>query len=91
MSVKKIVHERDGGCCIFCGKPVSVYLANSHVISRAYGGLGIVKNIMTNCEDCHRKYDQSILRQGMKAIAIKHMERFYGKFIEDELVFKKGQ
>ena len=91
MDVKRNVYRRDGGCCIFCGRPVSVYHANSHVISRAYGGLGIEQNIMTNCIECHRLYDQSIQRKKMQEIAIKHMIRIYGEFDKENLVFKKGK
>ena len=36
--VRQIVYDRDGGCCIICGKQG---IPNAHYISRAHGGLGV--------------------------------------------------
>lgn len=33
--VKKIVWERDEGCCIICGRPVPMTCANAHYIKRS--------------------------------------------------------
>lgn len=53
--VKKEVWQRDGHRCIACGS--SNASPNAHVVSRAHGGLGVVKNIVTLCPECHRKFD----------------------------------
>lgn len=60
--VKKIVWERDGGCCVICGNSYNV-MPNAHYIPRSKGGLGIEENIFTACtrlteNDCHYKFDE---------------------------------
>ena len=59
---KLIVYERDGGCCIFCGK---IGLPEAHVIPRSHGGLGCPENIITVCRSCHDKLDNSTERKKM--------------------------
>ena len=60
--VKKVVWERDGGCCVICGNNYNV-MPNAHFISRSKGGLGIEENVFTACtrlteNDCHYKFDE---------------------------------
>ena len=54
-SVATTVFERDGRKCIVCGDGRG--LPNSHIVRRSQGGRGVVKNIVTHCLECHRKYD----------------------------------
>lgn len=89
MKVKKEVWERDEHKCIFCGKEVPLFHANSHYIKRSQKGLGIPKNIMTNCDDCHEKYERSSLRKEMKKIARKYFKSKYNDWKEEDLVYKK--
>lgn len=53
-AVKKAVYERDGGCCVICGRPG---LSNMHYVPRSSGGLGIEENVVTACIYCHEAYD----------------------------------
>ena len=87
--VKKEVWERDEHKCIFCGKEVPLFNANSHYIKRSQLGLGIPKNIMTNCDECHDKFDDSIFRKEMQIKAKKHFQSKYENWNEEELVYKK--
>lgn len=56
-SVKKVVWARDGRRCIYCKRYIPMFFANSHFIKRSQGGLGIEKNIVTACPECHDRYD----------------------------------
>lgn len=90
-SVKSIVHERDGGCCILCGEPVYESLANAHIVPRSKGGLGIEQNIITLCPDCHRDYDQSPKRKMIRITIETYIKRFYPEWTEEQMIYKKGK
>lgn len=89
LKTKKEVWERDSHKCIFCGKEVPLSNANSHYIKRSHNGLGIPKNIMTNCDECHSKFDDSVLRKNMIPKARKHFKSIYENWSEEDLVYKK--
>lgn len=84
-AVKIKVYERDGGLCIFCGRPG---LPEAHVISRAHGGLGIEQNIVTACRVCHDRMDNSTERRVYVEYANRYLERIYGDL--GERVYRKG-
>ena len=86
---KKIVWDRDNKRCIFCGKSVPWQLANSHFIKRSHGGLGIQQNIMTNCPECHRKFDDGKERAEMLIYAENYLKSKYRKWCKEELYYKK--
>ena len=88
--VKSKVWERDKHRCIFCGKLVNWELANSHFIKRSHGGLGIEQNILTNCEECHRLFDDSIKREEMYEIAKRYLAMKYENWNEEDLIYKKS-
>lgn len=88
-SVKLTVWERDNHQCIFCKKYVEWNYANSHYIKRSHGGLGIEQNIMTNCDICHKLFEESIHREEMKLFAKKHFMSKYDNWNEDNLIYKK--
>lgn len=87
-TVKMAVFERDNGCCIICGHRG---LPNAHYISRARGGLGIERNIVTLCPQCHNAYDFGNAEQqrACKYIIKEHLTRCYPDFNENDLYFKK--
>lgn len=87
--IKKIVWERDNCRCVFCGKYVDMFFANSHYIKRSHLGLGIPQNLFTACLDCHRKYDDSPERVNMIPIARNHLMSKYDDWNEEMLVYKK--
>ena len=90
--VKNEVWERDGGQCVIC-KTYKNVMPNAHYISRANGGLGIAKNIVTLCTmgGCHYKYDfgtaeqREIIRQKIK----EYLQSKYSDWNEEDLVYKK--
>ena len=88
--VKVKVWARDSGRCIFCGKLVSWNYANSHFIKRSQGGLGVEQNIMTNCQECHHLFDNTIKRNEMLIYAEKYLRSCYQNWNKNDLVFKKG-
>lgn len=86
---KHIVHERDNGCCIFCGKPVSATYSNAHYIPRSKGGLGIEQNIITACMECHFTLDQTVSRPSMLESVKAYLKQFYPEFTDEERKYKK--
>lgn len=89
LKVKKIVWERDNHCCIFCGKHVDLFFANSHYIKRSHNGKGIEENIMTNCQSCHSLFEESQYREKMLVYAKKYFMSKYDYWNEDILIYKK--
>lgn len=86
--VRQEVRERDGNRCIWCGK----YLTSPqicHYISRGCGGLGIPKNLVCGCVECHQKADQGTNTTKYKALMKKYLKRCYIDWKEEELRYKK--
>ena len=88
-STKKIVWERDNHKCMFCGKEVPMTCANSHYIKRSHNGKGIEQNLLTNCIECHNKFDDSIERATMLERAKQYLQTKYENWNEDDLIYKK--
>lgn len=86
-AVKRHVYERDGGRCVLCGSPSGQ--PNAHYISRAQGGLGIERNIVTLCWDCHRQYDQSSERAHIREELRAYLSGLYPDWNETELIYDK--
>ena len=88
--VKQIVWVRDGQKCIFCGKLVPVSCANAHFIPRSAGGLGIEKNILTACPNCHHEQDNGLNTQEYDIKAEQYLRKIYeGCWTKDELIYRK--
>ena len=87
--VKKVVGERDEHACIYCGKYVDVYYANSHYIKRSHLGKGIEQNVVTACPTCHDKYDFKDFDGKMKNYTREYLSRLYDGWNEDDLVYRK--
>ena len=90
MQVKKKVWDRDNHHCIYCGSPYA--MPNAHYISRAHGGLGIEKNVVTLCLKCHHNYDNgrdSNLRELIKRKIEYHLMYHYPNWNKEDLIYKK--
>ena len=85
--VKARVWERDGGCCVYCGSPLAAPVA--HYIARSHGGLGIEENILSLCQNCHRKYDQSTKRNEMRVFFRDYLQSKYPEWNESNLTYKR--
>lgn len=85
--VKKAVWIRDNGRCVFCGRLGN---PNAHYVSRAKGGLGVEQNILTLCNDCHRRYDQTTDRKALKEFFTAYLKSQYVDWDENKLYYKKG-
>jgi 5-methylcytosine-specific restriction endonuclease McrA len=85
-AVKQAVWERDGGRCILCGKQGNPWC---HYISRAQGGLGIEQNIVTLCDKCHRRFDQSADRAALKDALANYLRSKYLGWDEKNLIYRK--
>ena len=94
--VKKVVFERDNGCCVICGNSYNV-MPNAHFISRARGGLGVEENIVTLCTNltnnkCHYKYDNgtSKEREEIGEMIESYLKSIYPNWNKEDLIYKKG-
>ncbi|MBQ0035557.1 MAG: HNH endonuclease [Firmicutes bacterium] len=87
LSTKQIVWERDNHQCIICHSPYA--FPNAHYVSRAYGGLGVERNVVTLCPNCHNLMDNSPRRKELKAIVKRYLQRLYDDWNEEELIYKK--
>lgn len=85
--VKREVWERDGGRCILCG--ASHAAPNAHYISRAHGGLGVPENIVTLCQECHDRYDNSGARKALRERIKGYLAGQYPGWEEENLVYSK--
>ena len=85
--VKEIVYQRDHGICVACGKPCTIKDACSHVLRRSQGGMGIIKNIVTHCQDCHRKYDTNDKKTVEKTMH--YIKNTYPDWEREEMRYKK--
>ncbi len=84
--VKQRVFERDGCCCILCGRPG---LPNAHYIRRSQGGMGIEQNIVTLCPKCHNDYDNGFHREDYGRAIKDYLETWYPDFPDEQRVYSK--
>lgn len=84
--VKEIVHNRDDGMCIWCGKLGDPHC---HFIARSQAGLGIEENILTLCWECHLRYDQSTDRKQMREFFKSYLMSKYPEWNEENLIYRK--
>lgn len=87
--VKQAVWERDGHCCIYCGRTYA--MPNAHYIPRSNGGLGIEQNIVTLCADCHNNTDNSSMRPIMLEFIRDYLKSKYENWNEQDLIYRKGR
>lgn len=85
-AVKAAVYERDGGCCILCGRPGDPV---AHFIPRSQGGLGVEQNILTLCYLCHRLYDESSQRRAIREELRGYLQGKYPNWDETGLIYQK--
>lgn len=78
--------ERDKWC-ILCGNPTTLTIA--HYIPRSRGGLGIEKNLVVLCMQCHYNFDMTAKRDEIKKQVKKYLIRFYGEINENELIYRR--
>lgn len=96
-NVKLAISERDSidgwPCCVYCGtaSPGGIAWSNAHYIARSQGGLGIEKNGLTLCPDCHRRYDQTTAREQMRVFLRNYLRGRYEDWDEKDLVYRKGR
>lgn len=85
---RKAVYRRDNGRCVFCHRPGN---PEAHYIPRSKGGLGIEKNILTLCRECHRRYDQGTAneRNWMRSVFRDYLKGQYQDWDEDKLIYHK--
>lgn len=86
--VKRAVYDRDGGRCVFCGRPG---LPEAHFIPRSRGGLGVPKNVLTLCRPCHDRFDNggAMEREGMREYFAEYLQSKYPDWNEDNLTYRK--
>ena len=49
------VFRRDGFACVYCGaKAPYVHISPDHIVPKSQGGLDVLDNLVTCCEDCNK-------------------------------------
>lgn len=86
-AVKREVWIRDNQKCVLCGTHYAV--PNAHFVSRLKGGLGVARNVVTLCFDCHRRYDQSTERKVIREYLKKYLQSKYADWNEESLYYKR--
>lgn len=84
--VREAVEERDGYCCIFCGKKGQ---GNAHFINRSQGGLGIEENLVTACWPCHSAMDNGQAGKLYRMQAEEYLKSKYPDWDKSKLVYDK--
>lgn len=85
--VKRAVYQRDEGLCVLCGKPGN---PNAHFVARSQNGLGIEENIVTLCQDCHRRYDQTEARAFIRPVLERYLRSKYPDWDIKKLYYRKA-
>ena len=85
--VKEAVYERDGRCCILCGRNNGEPVA--HVVRRSQGGMGIEQNIVTLCPSCHRAFDEGSRRTALYACIVGYLKTKYPDWKRENMIYKK--
>jgi 5-methylcytosine-specific restriction endonuclease McrA len=80
------VEDRDGGCCIFCGKRGR---GEAHLINRSQGGLGVEQNIVTVCRECHMQMDNGQATKLYRDKAEAYLKSIYPDWDRSKLVYNK--
>lgn len=83
--VAQAVWLRDAGGCVLCGKQGS---PTAHFIARSQSGLGVEQNIVTLCDRCHYRYDQTTAREQIKEILRGYLKSKYADWDEKKLIYK---
>lgn len=81
------VHKRDGYRCIYCGrtdKPIEL----AHFVSRAHGGKGVPRNLVSLCIDCHRRFDGTG-RIDMQEYIEDYFKEHYPDWNAQDQIFRK--
>ncbi len=65
-------------------------MPNAHVLSRAKGGLGVEKNIVTLCRECHDKMDNSVARKIYLATCVEYLKMHYPDWTVEGVTYKKS-
>lgn len=62
--IRRLIFERDGGCCLGCGMPLTIRTARlDHIIPWSAGGSDASGNLRILCERCNA--DRSNFRSGL--------------------------
>lgn len=85
-AVKWKVWDRDNQCCVLCG---AIGNPNAHYISRSQGGLGIEQNIVTLCNGCHFRYDNTAQRKEIKELLKDYLKSKYPDWDERNLIYRR--
>lgn len=88
--VKEAVWYRDKRRCIFCGKLVTMFNANAHLVPRSSGGRGIEENMFTACDFCHGEQDNGLNTKEYEERAENYLKGIYGSsWNKENLIYKK--
>ena len=88
-AVKEAVWRRDHCSCVGCGRWVPMSCACAHFVARSHGGLGIEKNVLTLCLECHQRFDNGTHRAEQREKYGEYLMSIYGDL--SGLTYRKGE
>lgn len=84
--VRREVYERDKSRCILCGRNYNLQVA--HFVPRSHGGLGIPRNLVILCSQCHTYTDQTIFRKKYLEAIEKYLANHYTDWDKEKLTYR---
>lgn len=90
---KKKRHRRllaeTGGCCIYCGKPLTATMATiDHIIPLSRGGYTEDENLTASCEPCNKLKEALYVRDFIALYPAKRQRAFYNR---TATLFRQGK
>ena len=84
LTKKRRKHRRllaeTGGCCIYCGRPISEYNATlDHIIPMSRGGYSEDENLVVCCKECNYRKYTFYVRDFIALMPFRKQRAFYNR------------
>lgn len=74
-------------CCILCGSPEAK--PNAHIVRRSQGGMGVERNIVSLCPQCHYRLDEGQESAALMERVIAYIKGFYPDWTPESVTYRK--
>lgn len=63
------LHRETNGCCIYCGRPVSLdQMEVEHIVPKAKGGADALTNVVCSCSQCNAAKKDMTLEEYLESL-----------------------
>lgn len=74
--LRRAVFDRDGGCCVYCSKPLTYMRATmDHIVPVSRNGTSKIHNLATSCGGCNANKDDKRVESWASAKALLRIQR----------------